>query len=198
MLLCSLFCQIQQYSQTQCLPYIKANSTATTTVSTVTSEKPCPYISLSILAQPLLCALWTELQSIQRIYNSGAAIISPVIGSSNCIYRWDINHKKWDCHIWLALHFSDKTRNSTSSVKDQIYSAFVGSSETACYWISNYLQSNRLWFWEPYAKSYIKMGFYWMKRNLNWFFFQEWSRKFRRAVQPILSDSILQWNIVHL
>jgi hypothetical protein len=70
---------------------VSANtSSSTSTVSSATTEttaQSCPDSYVTNPAQPLLCALWTELQSIQSIYSSGAVFITPVTESTTCIYR---------------------------------------------------------------------------------------------------------------
>jgi hypothetical protein len=69
---------------------VSANTSSTSTVSSVTTEttaQSCPDSYVTNPAQPLLCALWTELQSIQSIYSSGAVFITPVTESTACIYR---------------------------------------------------------------------------------------------------------------
>jgi hypothetical protein len=70
---------------------ISANtSSLMSTVSSATTEttaQSCPDSYVTNPAQPLLCALWMELQSIQSIYSSGAVFITPVTESTPCIYR---------------------------------------------------------------------------------------------------------------
>jgi hypothetical protein len=64
-----------------------ANTTSSAVLTTSAIWEPCPSYYLTDPAQALLCALWTELQSIESIYNSGPVFVTPVLESTSCIFR---------------------------------------------------------------------------------------------------------------
>jgi hypothetical protein len=96
--LCNLYCQIQFYSGKLCNPGTVTTTASSTTVETTvastnttstipTGSDPCPDSYVTDPAQPLLCALWMELQSVESIYISGTSFITPVLEFTQCLYR---------------------------------------------------------------------------------------------------------------
>ncbi len=92
--LCSLYCKIQLYLGSECIPlttttsFTTTTTTATTaTTTTTTTLLPCPIQYEGDPEMELLCQLWLQWQVLQQQFNSNPSLSTAVLSPVSCLYR---------------------------------------------------------------------------------------------------------------